>query len=82
MAILATTVLPLVAAAQTAIATVAVGDSPIAVAANPSTHKIYVVNHLSSSVTIIDGTTHATSTVSVENRPEAVAVNPITNKAT
>ena len=62
------------------IATVAVGTTPIAVAANPVTHKVYVVNHGSNSVTIIDGTTHATSTVNVEDRPEAVAINPETNK--
>ena len=66
--------------AQTAVATVAVGNTPIAVAANPVTHKIYVVNHGSNSVTIVDGATHATSTVDVEDRPEAVAVNPVTNK--
>ena len=80
IAILTTTIAPLMSMAQTAIATVPVGNKPIAVAANPVTHKVYVVNHGSSSVTIIDGTTHATSTVGVEDRPEAVAVNPITNK--
>jgi YVTN family beta-propeller protein len=66
--------------AQTVVATVAVGNTPIAVAVNPVTHKIYVVNHGSNSVTIIDGATRATSTVNVEDRPEAVAVNPVTNK--
>jgi YVTN family beta-propeller protein len=80
LAILATTIAPLLSMAQTAIATVPVGNTPVAVAANPVTHKIYVVNHGSSSVTIIDGTTHASSTVSVEDRPEAVVVNPVTNK--
>ena len=56
-------------------ATVPVGTTPIAVAANPVTHKVYVVNHGSNSVTVIDGTTRATSTVDVEDRPEAVAIN-------
>src|ERR1700685_2625878 len=78
--ILATTIAPLGSIAQTAIATVPVGSTPVAVAVNPVTHKVYVVNHGSNSVTIMDGVTRATSTVSVEDRPEAVAVNPVTHK--
>ena len=66
--------------AQSAVATVAVGTTPIAVEANPVTHKVYVVNHGSNSVTIIDGATRATTTVAVEDRPEAVAINPKTNQ--
>ena len=79
-ACLAIALAPMFAAAQTDVATVAVGTTPVAVAANPVTHKIYVVNHGSNSVTIIDGATHATSTVNVEDRPEGVAINPKTNK--
>ena len=55
IAILATTIAPLMSMAQTAIATVPVGNTPIAVAANPVTHKVYVVNHGSSSVTLLAG---------------------------
>ncbi len=82
MAVLAAIMAPLACVAQSAIATVAVGTTPIAVAANPVTHKVYVVNHGSNSVTIINGATRATSTVDVEDRPEAVAINPKTNGST
>src|SRR5258708_35941208 len=66
--------------AQTVSATVAVGASPVAVAVNPVTNKIYVVNGNSASVTVIDGATNATTTVASGSRPSAVAVNPVTNK--
>ena len=79
-AVLAATIAPHASVAQSVVATVAVGTTPIAVAANPVTHKVYVVNHGSNSVTIVDGASHAASTVSVEDRPEAVAINPKTSK--
>src|ERR1700730_10781594 len=80
IALLAAMIAALFATAQKVIATVDVGNTPIAVAANPITHKVYVVNHGSNSVTIINGTKRATSTVDVEDRPEAVAINLKTNK--
>ena len=45
--------------------TVAVGAGPIAVAVNPVTNQIYVVNANSNNVTVIDGATNNTTTVAV-----------------
>ena len=36
---------PAALGAQTVVKTVPVGTTPIAVASNPLTHKVYVVNH-------------------------------------
>ncbi len=66
--------------AQTVVATVAVGTNPVAVAANLTTNKIFVVNQASNNLTVIDGGSNATFTVKVGLSPSAVAVNPITNK--
>ncbi len=52
----------------------------MAVAVNPVTNKIYVVNQNGSNVTVIDGATSLTTTVTVASAPWAVAVNPVTNK--
>src|SRR5262249_10915276 len=84
--------LPLLPAAgwtQRVTATVTVGVSPVAVAVNPVTNKIYVANCVPSpsrspgvngSVTVIDGKTNGKTGVSVGVCPGAVAVNPLTNK--
>ncbi len=56
------------------------GSHPIAVAVNPVTGKVYVVNNSSANVTVIDGATNTTSTVTAGNEPIAVAVNPVTGK--
>ncbi len=68
------------AAAQTLLATVPVGATPVALAINPATNKIFAVNQGSNSVTVIDGATNGTATVAVGTLPDAVAVNPVTNK--
>src|SRR5439155_920452 len=68
------------ARADTVIATVAAGTTPFAVAINPVTNKIYVVNAGSNNVTVIDGATNATTTVAVGLNPFYLAVNPVTNK--
>ena len=65
---------------QTVIATVPVGSSPVAVALNSVSNKIYVVNYADNTVTVIDGTTLSTTTVSVGNTPVAVALNSVSNK--
>ena len=39
---------------------VATGSQPFAVAVNPATNKIYVVNHGQNTVTVIDGATNTT----------------------
>jgi YVTN family beta-propeller protein len=56
------------------------GSQPFAVAVNPATNKIYVLNG-QGSVTVIDGATNVTQDVNVGNAPVAIAVNPVTNKA-
>jgi beta-lactam-binding protein with PASTA domain len=61
---------------QSIIATLPVAGSQIAV--NSVTHKIYVANS-SGTVTVVDGTTHATTTLQVGGSPSAIAVNPVTN---
>src|SRR5216684_2441503 len=67
---------------QTVIASVPVGEQPLAVALHPVTNKVYVVNVASNNVTVIDGLSHTTTTVTDPNAifPVAVAVNPVTNK--
>ena len=65
--------------AQTLIATVPTGFSPVAVAINSATNKMFVANQDSNSVTVIDGLSNATATVAVGSSPVAVAVNPVTN---
>ncbi len=61
--------------------TVPVGQQPIAIAVNESTHKAYVANHGGSSVTVIDGRTKSViATVKTGSSPEGIAVNPVTNR--
>jgi YVTN family beta-propeller protein len=65
---------------QSVVGTVGVGQTPVAIAVNTVTNKIYVVNQTDNDVTVIDGATSATLTVSVGANPVAVAVNTLTNK--
>ena len=62
--------------AQWVTATIAAGSGPDAVAVNPATNMVYVVNSNSNNVSVINGATNATSTVSVGYTPTAIAVNP------
>jgi YVTN family beta-propeller protein len=62
------------------VSTTEVGRFPTAVAVNPATNQIYVVNFSSNNVTVIDGDTNQTTTVAVGNYPRAVAINPQTNQ--
>ncbi len=64
-----------------------VGLSPLAIAVNPVTNKIYVANqcgdancHSNSTLTVIDGATNNTATVNAGVIPWSVAVNSVTNK--
>ena len=68
------------AVAQTVIGTVPVGVAPWAVALNPVTNKIYVVNEDSFNVTVIDGVTLSTTAIAVGVAPWVVVVDPLTNK--
>jgi YVTN family beta-propeller protein len=67
------------ATAQSVLATVpaAAGE---ALAVNPFTNKIYVVNAAGNRVTVVDGVTHATTSVAVGRNPQFIAVNTATNK--
>jgi YVTN family beta-propeller protein len=58
-----------------------VGSYPYAVAVNPVTNKVYVVNYVSGTVSVIAGASNSTTSVPVGTDPRAVAVNPVTNKA-
>jgi YVTN family beta-propeller protein len=54
--------------------------SPRGIVLNPKTSKLYAVNTGNGSVTVLDGTGHATSAVKVGTEPEAIAINPVTNR--
>lgn len=54
--------------------------SPRAVAVNAKTHKVYGVNTVSGTVTIIDDVAHSNTTVKVGDEPAAIAINVNTNK--
>ena len=56
------------ARAQTVTTTVAAGTSPVSVAVNPVTNKIYVANLTSGNVTVIDGATNTTGGVASGQR--------------
>src|SRR5438094_5838335 len=57
------------------------GQQPMAVAVNETTNKAYVINHNSSSVTVIDGKTRTViATVKTGAGPEGIAINPLTNR--
>jgi YVTN family beta-propeller protein len=68
------------AAAQTLLATVDTGTTPVAAAANRATNQIYTANYDSNNVTVIDGATDQTTTVVAGQYPYDVRVNPLTNK--
>jgi YVTN family beta-propeller protein len=67
-------------AAQTLLATVDTGTTPVAAAANRATNQIYTANYDSNNVTVIDGTTDQTTTVAAGQFPYDVRVNPLTNR--
>jgi YVTN family beta-propeller protein len=60
--------------------TVAAGTSPVAVAVNSVTNKVYVANFGSDNVTVIDGGTYDTTLIPADSGPSAVVVNSVTNK--
>jgi YVTN family beta-propeller protein len=69
------------ALSQAISATIPTSSIAWAVAVNPATNKVYVVNYAESGrVTVIDGATNATTVVPVGSYPVAVAVNSTTNK--
>lgn len=78
--ILAAFVVPAAADPITCTWTVAVGDSPCAIAVNETTGTVYVANRDSDNVTVIDSE-GVTTTVEVGGYPNAIAVNETTGKA-
>lgn len=66
----------------TPMAIIPVGNTPIAVAVNATTNKIYIVNRGSDDLSVIDGTTNSVVATITDPRavaPVTVAVNPATN---
>jgi YVTN family beta-propeller protein len=62
-------------------ATIKVGKSPVALAINEATNRIYVANNGSGSVSVIDGANDEVAvTISVGALPYVLAVNPVANK--
>ncbi len=73
--------LAIVDEASGAVTNIATGATPCAVAVNPATNLIYVVNHDDSTVTVIDGTHGKVSaTVEVETKPQGIAVDATANR--
>jgi len=71
----------ILAQAQIVSQNIGAGQQPMAVAVNETTNKAYVVNHNSSSVTVIDGKTRTViATVKTGAGPEGIAINPLTNR--
>jgi YVTN family beta-propeller protein len=65
---------------QRVIATIAVGNQPIYLAADQKTNRVYVSNQADDTVSVIDGATNSVlRTVRVGHNPNGVAVNPKTN---
>jgi len=65
---------------QNVTTTIGVGNSPAAIAVNPVTSTIYVVNSASNNVSVINGATNSlTATVTTGTNPVAIAVNPASN---
>ena len=71
---------------QAQIATIPVGNGPVAAAVNPNTNKVYVANQGSDSVSVIDGTTNTVvSTVALSatangvRGPRAITIDTAAN---
>jgi YVTN family beta-propeller protein len=73
--------LAIVDEASGSVTNIATGATPCAVAMNPSTHSIYVVNHEDNSVTVIDGTKNKIlATVKVGEKPQGIAIDAKANR--
>lgn len=66
--------------AQGVVATDTVGTYPAGIAVNPASNTIYVTNHDSNTVSVINGANNTViAAVPVGNHPIAIGVNPVTN---
>lgn len=62
------------------LAFLATGLGPSALALNPVTHRLYVVDQARNDVTVIDCASNAAASIAVGGSPTSVALNPATNK--
>jgi YVTN family beta-propeller protein len=64
------------------LASVAVGNNPADVAANPTTNRVYVSNRSANTVSVFDATTNAIigTPIPVATAPGQLVVNPATNR--
>jgi YVTN family beta-propeller protein len=63
------------------VANIPTGSTPCAVAVNPATNRIYVVNHEDDTVTVIDASEGKTlATVKVGEKPQAIAIDAKANR--
>ncbi len=70
-----------IAPAQSVLATVPVGNSPVWLAVNNRTNMVYVANEFDNTVSVIDGATNqVVATIPVGSVPRFVAVNVNTNR--
>lgn len=58
---------------------VAAGTTPTAIALNPTTNMIYVINQGSNDITAINGADNTTTTIPLGYRPLTLAINSLTN---
>lgn len=66
---------------QALLDTVLVGYEPAAVAVNPATNMVYVVNYYDNTVSVMNAANDTVvATVQVGNEPEGLVVNPFTNR--
>ena len=78
--------IPAVHAAEAVIATVNVGHRPWQVSVNPNTDRIYVTNHVTNTVSVIDGSTNTVvNTIALSNPYNVydvytIGLNPSTNR--
>ena len=73
--------LAIVDEASGSVANITTGATPCAVAVNPATNLVYVVNHEDDTVTVVDGIQgKALATVEVGKKPQGIAVDPKANR--
>ena len=54
--------------------------SPNAIAVNPKTNKVYAVNFMEGTVTVVHGSANFSKTLKVGSEPVAITINPATNR--
>jgi YVTN family beta-propeller protein len=60
---------------------VATGETPCSVALNPASGRLYVVNHTSDSVTVVDAAqSSVVGTIAVGHKPQGIAVDAKRNR--